>query len=140
MGLGREAAAYMQEISQFKKGDSWGNINGVAVLEDQNTVFAGSQFFPTNPFGTYSQAIGDQLSFCFLKHARDSEARRKCQEAFYSSQASEQGMQQQQIQLAQEALRQQSESRWSAGQVALVSVLGIAAITGMVFVIKKFTK
>lgn len=144
MGIGRSQARYMLEQSKYLKEHRYDalNMNGVAVLEDSQYRLKGSENFP-NVFSVnnlYSNGAGDNLSFCFVKHLRDKKAREECQKNFYQSQQSASDIERQKLDLEAQALTQAAKSQWSAGQVALVSVIGIAALTGMVFVIKKFAK
>jgi hypothetical protein len=145
MGITTGQIEFTRNLNKFKKEEKphMLNMNGVGVLESSHYYLKGKENFPTTLEGTaFSNGIGDQVSLCFVKFPRkkDREARSACEKAFNDGKNSESALTAGNQQLQMAAIEASKVGVWTPLQIGLIAISTLAAVTGMVLVIKKFAK
>lgn len=89
----------------------------------------------------YSDAIGENLSGCGLQFPFDKAKREQCQADWNRRNADKTELERIRLQNEQLALQTAAgQEPMSAGQIALITLVTLGALTGMVIAIKKFGK
>ncbi len=142
MGITTSQILFANDQGKFVKGKgSMSNLNGVSVLEYSHYFLKNKSAWPNEMSGTsFSNGIGENLSMCGVTHPFNKSAREACQAAYYGGKTSQAEIDREKLEIERLAIEQSNQGVWTAGQVAMVSVAAIGALTGMIFVIKKFAK